>query len=498
MRRNRKSFLIWILVFLMLTPCIAGCGEKAVDEQTETVAAAETETVAETETETERLKPEVPVQDYEGYTFSAVHWKISDDWKSRLVNDFCVDELTGDALNDAVYNRNALIADTYNIKYQLEYADVNPMVKKMVQSGDDTYDIAYQVLTSSTAMVTDGLLYNLYDVPYLELDMPWWDQNSVEALSVGDTLRMASAAISVEDKNATSAILFNKDIAKDYGVEDLYTIVSDGAWTMDRMKAIYETVTTDLNGDGKMTLDDLWGFLSKRDAGYCVYFGAGGTFITKNADNTLSDSFKEGRNIEILQKVQEMMSDEMSIYDQHRGSQDAEPVDDTPFRELFLNGHGLFFWSRFDDVLALRDMDAPFGILPIPKYNEQQTQYASLVSRHTTALLGIPISVQNIERTGILVEALSAESLYTVTPAYYDTTLKGKATRDVDSDAMVDLIFANRIYDLGDIYDIGTWPNYVLTNLITTNTKNVISSYESYQKKIATEMEKFTTAYIGD
>ena len=72
---------------------------------------------------------------------------------------------------------------------------------------------------------------------------------------------------------------------------------------MDRMKAVYENVTTDLDGDGKMTLEDLWGFLSKRDAGYCIYFGAGGTFISKNEDNTLSDSFKQGYNIEILQKV---------------------------------------------------------------------------------------------------------------------------------------------------------------------------------------------------
>ena len=63
---------------------------------------------------------------------------------------------------------------------------------------------------------------------------------------------------------------------------------------------------------------------------------------------------------------------------------------------------------------------------------------------------------------------------------------------------MVDLIFANRIYDLGDIYDIGTWPSYVLTNLITTKKKSVVSSYESYQKKIVTEIEKFTKAYIGD
>lgn len=497
MEKNlRKKTVSWLLLIAMLTSFGTGCGDKNPGEtEADTALSTDTQQTVETETETERLTPDLPVQDYEGYTFSAVHWKISDDWKSRLVNDFCVDELNGDALNDAVYNRNAKIAEAYNIDYHLEYADVNPIIKKMVQSGDDTYDIAYQVLTQSTAMVTDGLLCNLYDVPYLELDMPWWDQNSVESLSVGNTLRMASSAISVEDKNATSAILFNKEIAGDYNVEDLYAVVSEGTWTMDRMKAIYEQVTTDLDGDGKMTLEDLWGFLSKRDAGYCIYFGAGGTFISKDENNTLFDSFKQSYNVEVLQKVQDMMSDELYLYDQHRGSQDAKSVEDTPFRELFLNGHGLFFWSRFDDVLALRDMDAPFGILPIPKYDEAQEKYASLVSRHTTALLGIPMSVQDLKRTGILTEALSAESLYTVTPAYYETTLKGKATRDSDSDAMVDLIFANRIYDLGDIYDIGTWPSFVLVELITTKKKNVVSSYESYQKKIVTEIDKFVEAF---
>ena len=156
MNSTRKRFLLWALTLLLLTPGLLSCGEKGGQEQTAAVTDTDTDTMAETDTETQRLKPDLPVQDYDGYTFSAVHWKISDDWKSRLVNDFYVDELNGDALNDAVYNRNALIADTYNIQYHLEYADVNPMIKKMVQSGDDTYDIAYQVLTQSTAMVTDG------------------------------------------------------------------------------------------------------------------------------------------------------------------------------------------------------------------------------------------------------------------------------------------------------------------------------------------------------
>ncbi len=492
---DTKKRLFCLFIALLLTS-MTGCGNAATETTDKTESHADAATTETVETETERLVPDLPIQDFEGYEYSAVHWEISDDWKSRLVNDFCVDDVTGDALNDAVYNRNAAIAEQYNITYRLEYADVNSTVKKMVQAGDDTYDLAFQILTSSTAMVTDGLLYNLNTVPYLELDMPWWDQNSVSALSVHDTLLLASSALSVEDKNATASILFNKDIADDYNVPDLYSIVLEGKWTMEKMHEISRDVTTDTDGDGRMTLDDMWGFISKRDAGYSIYFGAGGTFVSKDENGDLYDSFKNDFNIEVLQKVQEMMCDETCIYIQHRGSQDAEALDDdSPFRDLFLNGHGLFYWSRFDDVLALRDMDTPFGILPIPKYNEEQAEYASLVSRHTTALLGIPMSVQNIERTGILTEALSAESYYTVTPAYYETTLKGKATRDKDSLEMVDLIFGNRIYDLGDIYDIGEWPNYALSYVITFSNKGVVSEYEKYQTKIATGIEKFVTNF---
>lgn len=497
MANNRKNRSLLLLLAGLLLAQATSCGGNTTETQApDTRETATDVATTATDTETERLTPDLPVQDYDGYTFSAIHWKVSDDWKSRLVNDFCVEDVTGDALNDAVFNRNAAIADTYNILYEMEYADVNPTVKKLVQAGDDAYDIAYQVLTSSTAMVTDGLLYNLYDVPYLELDKPWWDQNSVSALSIYDTLLMASSALSVEDKNATAAILFNKEIAADYSVTDLYSLALEGKWTMDEMHAIAGQVTTDTDGDGRMTLDDMWGFIGKRDAGYSIYFGAGGTFISQDEDGELYDSFKNDFNVEVLQKVQDMMCDESCIYVQHRGSQDAPAMEeDTPFRDLFINGHGLFYWGRFDDVLSLRDMDTPFGILPIPKYNEEQTEYASLVSRHTTALLGIPLSVQDIERTGILTEALSAESLYTVTPAYYETTLKGKATRDEDSVDMIDLIFQNRIYDLGDIYNIGEWPQQVLYNVITFSNKGVVSEYESYQKKIANDINKFIDNY---
>ena len=57
---------------------------------------------------------------------------------------------------------------------------------------------------------------------------------------------------------------------------------------------------------------------------------------------------------------------------------------------------------------------------------------------------------------GILLEALAAESLYTVTPANYDVSIVNKQLRDVESERMLDIIYANRCFDYGQFMSLST------------------------------------------
>ena len=43
------------------------------------------------------------------------------------------------------------------------------------------------------------------------------------------------------------------------------------------------------------------------------------------------------------------------------------PVVSHSVHNLFSDGHGLFFWTRMDEVTTLRSMETDFGILPTPK-----------------------------------------------------------------------------------------------------------------------------------
>ena len=83
---------------------------------------------------------------------------------------------------------------------------------------------------------------------------------------------------------------------------------------------------------------------------------------------------------------------------------------------------------RLDDVTNMRAGEADFGIIPTPKYEESQDAYYSMVSQHTTGLLSVPITLtgDKLSEVGMVLEALAAESHYTLIPEYIETSLKIK------------------------------------------------------------------------
>lgn len=93
-------------------------------------------------------------------------------------------------------------------------------------------------------------------------------------------------------------------------------------------------------------------------------------------------------------------------------------------------------------------METYFGIIPYPKYDEEQKDYCARVSYYMPPM--IPITNTNLELVGAVLEEANYRAKKNITPAYYDITLKGKYSRDPESISMLDLIFSSRVIDLGD------------------------------------------------
>lgn len=102
--------------------------------------------------------------------------------------------------------------------------------------------------------------------------------------------------------------------------------------------------------------------------------------------------------------------------------------------------------------------------------------------------MSIPVTASDTSRTGLLMEAFAAKSMELVTPAFYNVTLTGKTVRDEDSKEMLDIIYANKIYDIGYFFQWGNLTNLVM-NAYNAKDINISSIYEGAESAALNDVE---------
>ncbi|MBQ8641384.1 MAG: hypothetical protein IJ480_04135 [Clostridia bacterium] len=495
MKHTKKWFSL-LLAALLLSSGLTACGDA---ESTETVS-ADTSSAAETnaETETEKLTPDLPDSDFEGYEFSILtRGQYNSHWSSQ---DAYAEELTGEPINDAVYNRNAAIGEKFNftIKEEIgESVDPDASVTKAVQAGDDIYDMLLIGGVSNGNLATNKLLVDLEMLPYMDLTKPWYDQSANASLSIGNKLYMTSGDLNIMDNNATWIILFSKTLAEQLIDENVYDMASEGTWTLDKMKEFTENASVDLNGDGVLDDSDQWALSGEGFNTMALIEGCGGKAFAKDENDMPYIAMQDENFYDMFLLALSVNGDKNRTMLADNISSKYTDVWSECINKAFSEDRTLFMCTGLNRVSMLREMESDFGLLPIPKYTEEQEAYHCLVSIWASNMISVPKTAGNLERTSIIIEALSAESKYTLTPAYYDITLKTKSARDEESSAMLDLIFEGRAFELGNMYSWGGLFN-VVSSLTTTGNTDLASQVESKVASTETAMQKTVDAFIGE
>ena len=276
--------------------------------------------------------------------------------------------------------------------------------------------------------------------------------------------------------------------------EDLYQLALDGKWTMDTLLEVEKTAILDLDGDGEMTDKDRYG----TTGAVKLYFGslvtgAGIKYIDINesgepyfaisgneyAISVMSDILEKHNGTDIFLQVQS---------DIHNGSNEANT--------LFKNNQVLFCGSSMRAIANYRDMESDIGILPFPKYSEDQEAYHALTSGGTMATLPKTLSPDSYEYTGILLEALCRDSHTGLIPLYKETLLKSRYARDEGSAAMLDIIFASATYDIGlSVFSSDTYYKYMEPYLKKNNTFASLTQQitKTVESKLASLLEMTET-----
>jgi len=141
-------------------------------------------------------------------------------------------------------------------------------------------------------------------------------------------------------------------------------------------------------------------------------------------------------------------------------------------------------------------MDEDFGIIPWPKYDETIDNYYANVDAGCNLYI-VPITNPDPEKTSVIIEALAYESYLTVLPTYYDVVLTTKFTRDAESEDMLDIIRAGRVFDIGYyFFDNSNDLNSVGWYLTKTPDRSFASVYAKYEKLVLKQYEKVNEKFL--
>ena len=161
---------------------------------------------------------------------------------------------------------------------------------------------------------------------------------------------------------------------------------------------------------------------------------------------------------------------------------------------MFIENRTLFLIRPVQTMMALREMEADFGIIPVPKYDESSATYNTAVNPYACIFMCLPLSVADTTRSADVLEALACESYYNVISPLYETVLGDKLVRDSRSTEMLDLIFDNRVYDIGLIWDFGGITQKLLENK-STDVVSMLSSVENKTNKAINELMEAIAKY---
>ena len=443
-----------------------------------------------------RLYPDLPASDFNGYEFTFITRTIDNpDWVDWNHRDIYAEEQNGDPINDAVYIRNRTIEAKYNfIVKEIVRNNVVNDVRKAVKAGDNSYDIAMIHLnTELPALSQDGYLYNIMTMPYLDLAKPWWNDGCIRDLSIMGKLYALQSDLTILDNDATSAMIFNKKLLQDFGLENPYELVNSGNWTLGKLAEMIKGVSHDINGDGKMyILDDRFGLITQEDSALSFLYGTGERTVSKDNNGYPIPVFSNQRAISVMEFLTDLIADPDNVVRLHQHMNKLAIYEEQA--RMMEEDRALFSWIRMRMVEKLRSMQTDFGILPMPKWESAQERYWTQMNSHTSAAVSVPKSNDDPERTGIILEALTAESKYTLQPAYYDLNLYGKFTRDEESRDMLDIIFSTTMYDIGEVFNFG---NFAETIIHYPSNKNYTyaSTYEKLESKIYKDIDKVMAKY---
>ena len=481
-----RQRLCMILAMLMTVSSLASCSGSGNDQKDTTPSSGTNTDTTTAETETPNIYEEaaaaLPKEKYADKTFTILT-------REEVSFEMDAESSTGEITNDAVYDRNIKIEDTYGIQIATvsvgNWDDVTNALQASVTAGDHTYDLAGQVDFKVYAVVGNQLCGNWLDLPHVDLSRPWWANLVNDAATINGKLYTAAGDIAVTSILYSDCMFFNAALAEEnvMSAEALQDTVFNKGWTIDYFNTLIADLYTDVNGDGVKDESDFYGFATSPgnpSDGWLTAFDQ--TIVDVGKDGKITINLLSDKTISALEKMNRIHWEEQGVY--NPGAWDLE------IARMLVNRNAIFTLGIFNDARTkLAAMEDDFGILPYPMWDEAQgTYYTGANDQFTVMVFPIDTQEADYEYLGTILESLAIESARTVRPAFYNSALKNRYSMDANTAKIIDLIMEGRRFDFSFQYGNDILVPYMFRNQIIAKSNDLVSVYEKSQKTIETKL----------
>ena len=440
----------------------------------------------------------IPDYDFDG---ESIDFLANESLYANARNWYEEDEAVAGTIAQAVFERNARVGAAFNVKftesYEKDVTTTTTVADQMVAANDDSYDIICIPARYMLDLAAKNYLwsYNM-DLYNIDLNGDAWIQWVNDIIKINGEMFFAFSDAMLSLYDFTHMMLFNTKVLERYQLSSPYDYVDDGTWTYDNMYMMAKKASQDLNGDGQYTQDDMYGYVCPPYSVLANFWVSAGATTVKKLPNQgyfVFDLRGDTHFDSVYRRVFEMFS-KTNVMRYPTNDVNRYYDEDVTFQ----TNHALFADHTFYSISQLREMESDFGIVPYPKWDEDQEQYYSRVEAGTKTW-GV-LYTQDPEITGTVIEALSRDSHEHLIHTYYDVTLQLKLTRDDKSIEMLDLIRSTMTYDPGDTLFCDEVRNGIFSGVFKNDNRNLASLLESKTTSVQSainEKNDYFKSYFG-
>lgn len=398
--------------------------------------------------------------------------------------DFWTEGINGDAVNDAIYERNQVMKKLYNCTIEADSGWTN--FNEDVASGAGKYlggSTAYAIAST----FTNGNFYNVlkFDIDY---NGDGWDHAFFRDLTCNGKLFAVCGDFSIRAMRTPWIMYYNKDVYESKFADiDIYEMVRNKEWTFDKLMEFISKIKTDVDGDQvyKATSDadsDIMGLVTTGHIYRTFFFSSGLRMVTSNYGN-FKVALDNPNGSDTVDKLIEVMQTE-----------GFSTAGYTIADNCMMNGTTLFVANILGQLYNYSNAEnLRLGIIPCPLYQEGG-EYATYCDNHA-CFLGISTAYANIDEISDFLALFAFHSSKFVRPAFIEQ-IKYTYASDEDSGDMLDLILESRTYDAGYFMSLtdgfyGAWQGMLesgknqWSQAIGRHVKTAESNIQKFEDRIA-------------